>query len=51
MRGLDLVRQELTITLANLGCAYVTELGRDQVRWTIEASPPRPSIVDRTDGR
>ncbi len=51
VRVLDILRQELTITLANLGCASVTELGRDQVRWTIETSPPWHSIVDRTEGR
>ena len=40
VRVLEILRDEIAITMANIGCRSVNELGPDRVRWSIPAVPP-----------
>jgi len=43
VRVLELMREEIIITMANIGCRSVDEITRDRVRWSNAAPPDGPS--------
>lgn len=45
IRVLEILRDEIANTMANIGCSTVGEITPDQVRWSIPA-PPAPGLND-----
>jgi isopentenyl diphosphate isomerase/L-lactate dehydrogenase-like FMN-dependent dehydrogenase len=40
IRVLEILREEISVTMANIGCRRVDEIGPGHVRWSMPASPP-----------
>lgn len=43
VRVLEILRDEVALTMANMGCRTVDEITSDDVRWSIPANPSRPA--------
>jgi len=42
-RVVEILRDEISVTMANLGCSAISEIGPDRVRWSLPVSPPPTS--------
>jgi isopentenyl diphosphate isomerase/L-lactate dehydrogenase-like FMN-dependent dehydrogenase len=42
-RVVEILRDEISVTMANLGCSAISDIGPDRVRWSFPVSPPPTS--------
>ncbi|MBK5267715.1 MAG: alpha-hydroxy-acid oxidizing protein [Acidimicrobiia bacterium] len=45
VRVLDILKTEISITMANIGCREITEITPDRVRWSIPVPPSGPAFL------